>query len=362
MGTLSKARLMTVSAVISAACMLLGSCTDSRILKVEPSDPSIMYMGRILWSDSLPPTFTYPGTTAMLNFEGSSIAMAASPGSGQFMVEIDSLSPFKINFTPSDSLITLVDSLSAGPHSLRVTYAIEGYEKHPEFRGFTIGGADRKLLPAPERPALKLEFIGNSITCGYGTEAENGDVHYSYDTQNHTLSYAYRTARALDADFNIVARSGIGMYRSYGGPKEGTPEQRMPGEYDRTLIYDPSHYWNHANFRPDIICINLGTNDTSLNDYDINLFEEAYKKFLVHLRMFQPQAKIVLLTGPMLHGQALEDVKATLDRLAENDDNFYRFDMSEQTGDLGYGADYHPSAAQAARNADELTAFLKTLL
>lgn len=337
------------------------SCSGPKSLEVDPNDPDILYMGRILRTDSTAPTFTYPGTTAMLNFEGSSIAMAASPGSGQFMVEVDSLPPFKIDFTDSDSLITLADSLAAGPHSLRVTYAIEGYEKHPEFRGFVISGPDRKLLPAPERPELKIEFIGNSITCGYGTEADNGDIHFSYDTENHTLSYAYLTARALNADFNIVARSGIGMYRSYGGPREGTPEQRMPGEYDRTLIYDPAHYWDHRSFRPDIICINLGTNDTSLDNYDIGLFEQAYKKFLVHLHMLQPQARIVLLTGPMLHGKQLEDVKATLDRLTEGNDHIYRFDMSEQTGELGYGADYHPSRAQAAKNAAELTAFLENL-
>lgn len=346
---------------LTVVIILTASCSN-RGLEVDPYDPDILYMGRILFSDSMPPTFTYPGTTAMLNFEGSSIAMAASPGSGQFMVEVDSLPPFKINFTPSDSLLTLADSLPAGPHSLRVTYAIEGYEKHPEFRGFIIGGSDASLLPAPERPELKIEFIGNSITCGYGTEAESGDVRYSYDNQNHTLSYAYLTARALDADFNMVARSGIGMYRSYNGPREGTPAERMPGEYDRTLIYNPAHYWNHRSFEPDIICINLGTNDTSLGNYDITLFEAAYKKFLAHLRLLHPDAKIVLLTGPMLHGKALEDVRKTLDRLAESDQNFYRFDMSEQSGELGYGADHHPSRAQAAKNAGELTAYLRLLI
>lgn len=344
---------------LAVVIILTASC--SRGIEVDPYDPDILYMGRILRSDSMPPTFCYPGTTAMLNFEGSSIAMAASPGSGYFMVELDSLPPFKINFTTSDSLIILADSLAAGPHSLRVTYAIEGYDKHPQFRGFHIGGADAQLLPAPERPELKIEFIGNSITCGYGTEAENGDIRFSYDNQNHTLSYAYLTARALDTDFNIVARSGIGMYRSYNGPREGTPDERMPGEYDRTIIYNPSHYWNHRSFNPDIICINLGTNDTSLGNYDIALFEEAYKKFLAHLRLLHPDAKIVLLTGPMLHGKALDDVRKTLDRLAEADQNFYRFDMSEQTGELGYGADHHPSRAQAAKNAGELTAYLRLL-
>lgn len=357
---LSFSHKSVVAAVVAAVGVIFGSCSNE--LNVEPENPDILYMGRILWTDSLAPTFTYPGTTAMLNFEGEKIAMGASPGAGQFVVELDSLTPFKINFTDSDSLITLADSLAAGPHALRVTYAIEGYEKHPEFRGFVIAGDNRKLLPAPKRPELKIEFIGNSITCGYGTEADSGEVHFSYETQNHTLSYAYLTARALNADFNIVARSGIGVYRSYNGAREGTPEQRIPLEYDRTLIYNPSHLWAHSSFRPDIICFNLGTNDTSLDNYDISLFEEACKRFLAHLHLLQPQAKIVLLTGPMLHGKALEDVKDVFDRLAADADHLYRFDMSEQTGELGYGADYHPSKAQAAKNAAELTAYLKTII
>ena len=347
--------LIPVIALLAVPCLSFGQ------LHVDPNDADILYMGRILRNDSTAPTFTYPGTTTMLNFEGSSIALATSPSSGQFMVEIDSLAPFKINFTPSDSLITLADSLGKGAHSLRVTYAIEGYEKHPEFRGFVISGPGSKLLPAAERPKLRIEFIGNSITCGYGTEADSGDDHFSYDTENHTLSYAYLTARALDADFNVVARSGIGMYRSYDGPREGTPDNCIPGEYDRTLIYDPSHYWDHSSFRPHFICINLGTNDTSTDNYDITLFEKAYRQFLEHLHLLQPQAKIVLLTGPMLHGKPLEDVSAVLDRLAEGKDYIYRFDMSEQTGELGYGADYHPSRAQAVKNAAELTAFLKKI-
>lgn len=340
---------------------VFASCADRKV-DIDPNNPDILYMGRILRTDSTAPTFTYPGTTAMLNFSGTGIAMKSNPGAGQFMVEIDSLAPFKINFTDKDSIITLADSIAPGNHSLRVAYAIEGYEKHPEFRGFIINGPDAAILPAPERPALKMEFIGNSITCGYGTEADSAQVHFSYDTENHTLGYAYRTARALNADFNIVARSGIGMYRSYGGPLEGTPEQRMPGEYDRTLLYNPDHIWNHSSFHPDIICINLGTNDTSLDTYDISLFETAYNKFLVHLHMLHPDAKIVLLTGSMLHGKQLEDVKSALDRLAADRQWAYRFDMSEQTGELGYGADYHPSSAQAAKNSEELTAYLRTII
>lgn len=98
------------------------------------------------------------------------------------------------------------------------------------------------------------------------------------------------------------------------------------------------------------------------NNYDIYLYERHYRNFLNHLRQLHPNAKIVLLTGPMLNGNALTDVVQVLDKLAAEDDNTYRFDMSPQTGELGYGADYHPSAAQAERMVRELTPFLRTLI
>ena len=40
----------------------------------------------------------------------------------------------------------------------------------------------------------------------------------------------------------------------------------------------------------------------------------------------------------------------------------YRFDFSPQTGDLGYGTDWHPSLRQHQRMADELTPFLRQLM
>ncbi|MDE5813434.1 MAG: lipase, partial [Muribaculaceae bacterium] len=99
----------------------------------------------------------------------------------------------------------------------------------------------------------------------------------------------------------------------------------------------------------------------SLDNYDIALYEQRYRDFLSHLRDIHPKAKIVLLTGAMLQDQALADVKTVLDRLASEDSQVYRFDMSPQTGELGYGASWHPSARQAERMADELIPFLQEL-
>ena len=341
---------------IMAASILIG-CQTTKHNRISADNPDISYMGRIYWNEDGEGEFTYPGTTAMLRFKGTGIGMEVSPGSGKFMVEIDGKDPVAVNFTPSDSLLTLAENLKDTVHDVRVTYAIEGYELKPRFRGFMIDG---KLLPYGPRPELKIEFIGNSITCGYGIEDNVPEHDFSYDTENHTMTYAYKTARDLNADFNVVARSGIGIYRNYGGSREGDT-QTMPLEYDYTMLYNHDHQWDHSKFHPDIICINLGTNDTSLDNYDIDLYERHFRDFLAHLRELHPQAKIVLLTGAMLQDKALADVKTVLDRLADEDDMTYRFDMSPQTGELGFGASWHPSALQAEMMAEELIPFMRRL-
>ena len=76
------------------------------------------------------------------------------------------------------------------------------------------------------------------------------------------------------------------------------------------------------------------------------------------LRGYYPNAKIVLLTGSMLGGEELNIVKKAL----AGDKEIYRFDMTPQTGSLGYGADWHPSIAQHEQMAKELTAYLQSLM
>ncbi len=337
--------------------LLISGCGHKGVTNVPANNPDITYMGRIHWNEKGEGEFNYPGTTAMLRFKGTGIGMETSPGSGKFVVEVDDEKPVSVTFNQGDSIITLAENLPDTIHNVRITYAIEGFEFNPHFRSFQING---ELLPADAKSELKIEFIGNSITCGYGIEVDDPKIGFSYETENHTMSYAHKVARALNADVNVVARSGIGIYRNYGGPKEGE-EKTMPLEYDYTMIYNHDYEWDHKQFEPDIICINLGTNDTSENNYDISLYESHYRDFLHHLRDLHPNAKIVLLTGSMLQDNALTDVKAVLDKLAAEDEMTFRFDMSPHTGELGYGADYHPSASQAEKMAEELIPFLQKL-
>ncbi len=347
--------------VLMMLCILSwNSCGKGKDVEVRGDSKDILYMGRTHVTPEGYVAFNYPGVTAMLNFEGKRLDMLTSKGSGYYMVEVDGSMARKICVGENDSVACIADSLGDGAHTARITYAMEGFEKKPEIKGFMMPEGSR-ILPPPQRPELRIEFIGNSMTCGYGTEDPDGKGGFSYDTENHCLTYAYLTGRNLNADVSVVARSGIGMYRNYDGPREGDSLRTMPKEYAYTMLYDPEHPWDFSRFMLDIVCINLGTNDTSTDNYDISIYEREYDKFLTRLRELYPSAKIVLLTGSMLNGKPLEDVKGALDRLAQKHEGTYRFDMSPQTGELGYGADFHPSAAQHAKMAEELTDFLKSI-
>ncbi len=164
---------------------------------ISPTDPFIQYTGRI-----------FPGIQIVASFEGTSLRMIAKPRSGYFMAQIDQAEPFKVAFRGErDSVVTLATALTNGVHTVRLMYAIEGYEFFPEFWGFVLD-KDKKLVETPALPSRKIEFIGNSITCGYGNEGLKKEEGFDYATENHYYSYASITARNLEAQHWVVARSG----------------------------------------------------------------------------------------------------------------------------------------------------------
>ncbi len=362
------ANIRHLAAALSAASILIhGTEASAQGVIVPPSDANLSYTGRIVTTNPDGYRFSYPGTTLTAAFNAAGVKLHCKPGSGYFMVQVDDAEPFKVAFMGAkDSLVQVATALPTGRHTLRAMYCIEGYEFKPEFRGLVLD-AGGTMLPAPEKSERKIEFIGNSITCGYGSESTDPNEHFSFETENHYIGYAQVATRALDAQAQIVARSGIGVYRNFGGPKEGTPELNMPSQYEYTLYDDKSEKWDFGRFAPDVVCINLGTNDLSTQNYDIRRFKSAYKKFLMTVRGKNPKAKIVLLCGSMLNGKELEEARATLDEVAAEavkggDKEVYRFDFTPQDGKLKYGADWHPSLWQHEKMGAELTAYLRTLM
>ena len=362
--------LVSVSASAIVTVPLKGSV-------ISPTDQHIRYMGRISFTNPERPAWNYPGVQIIAAFEGTSLRMMAKPRSGYFMAQIDQAEPFKVAFRGErDSVVTLATALPDSRHTVRLMYVIEGYEFFPEFWGFVLDEG-RQLVEAPALSSRKIEFIGNSITCGYGNEGLNKFEHFDYATENHYYSYASITARNLEAQHWVVARSGIGAYRNYDGPKTGNPESCMPVQYEYTgyawkpeLRKEPTFLrekWDFSRYQPDVICINLGTNDLSTPNYDLKLLKQSYQKLLKMVRQHNPKSKIVFLTGTMLYNQELQTAIQMLNEIADEaqkagDKEVYRFDMPHIDGDVFLGNDWHPNVYQDEKMAGELTAYLRKLM
>jgi len=360
-------RILTITLCILAVLSANAATLPIKGTVVSPTDTNIQYVGRICFDNPQRPRFTFPGTQINARFTGTSLRLWCKPKSGYFMAQIDGGEPFKVAMTGErDSVVTLATALPQGDHTVRLMYIIEGYDLKPDFRGLVLD-ADARLLPPPSLPERTIEFVGNSITCGYGNEATQPSEHFEYATENHYYSYAQLTSRALGACAHVVARSGIGVYRSYGGPREGTPDNVMTTEYEYTNLYDRSERWDFSRFRPQVVCVNLGTNDLSTNNYDARRLQAAYKSFLAQVRSHNPQAKIVMLCGSMLGGKELDIARRALDAVVDEarrggDAAVYRYNFTPIDGTLGYGADWHPSLWQHQLMAAELTAYLRGLM
>lgn len=354
-----------IAITILTALLTVSAYAQTRI---KATNPNIEYIGRVSHKTPGCVKFSFPGVQIRAVFEGTSLSMIMKPGSGYYMVEVDNDAAVKVLSTKEDSLVTLATGLANGRHNVVITSCNEGHTLKPEFHGFILDSGC-SLPCKPQLPQRKIEFIGNSITCALGIEDFSADhKNANNSTQNAYYSFAHQTARHLNAQAVLVARSGIGIYRNTGGKRDGD-RNNMQACYDNVFYtFDANaEKWNFSRYVPDVVCINLGTNDTTNPAYDTTLLTAAFVKFVKRIRSNYPKAKIVLLTGTMRKGQRLADLKMSLANAvtqlnADGITDIYRFDFTPADGSLGYGSFMHPSLKQHTQMADDLTKFLREIM
>ncbi len=351
------------SVLTQAGCNCPASNCADKALVVPAGDPHVLVSGRADGLGTNCVTLGWSGARVRLHFTGSEVSILLDDERGEnwAVAWIDNVKGEKFRLNAPDGFYKLASGLSQGEHTVEVVRLTECDAGLTRFKGFVLSPGAKALAWGQEEPR-KIEIIGDSITCGYGIEADDPNLHFEYPTENFTLSYAGLTVRALGADYVIVSRSGIGMIRNFDGPREGS-EHAMPEVFPHLFYLRESPMWNPASFTPDVICINIGTNDFSTTGCNVDKYEAAYVAFAGKLLADDPKAKLVLLRGPMENGAALkaalERIMAALEKDAPG--RVTIFTMSAQ-GSRGYGADWHPSRAQAEVNAAELTGYLRDLM
>ena len=219
----------------------------------------------------------------------------------------------------------------------------------------------------------RVEFIGDSITCGFGNEGNPGDL-FTTETENPLKAYGALTAGKLDCDFTIVAWSGIGIISSWIPPEVEEPNEGMlvPMVYpyvDYGLFgkkgWIPNEKYDYERDNCDAIVVNLGTNDASYtrdNEIRKQAFFEAYQKFIRYLRLTHRKKAIICTSGAMT--DLLDhEIQAAVEALRkeEHDSLLYYMKFGKPDAEDGEGAVGHPSMIQHEKMAEQLSAWIKEM-
>ena len=342
--------------------------------KVSGDDARITYIGRTLVKDG-EVSFDWTGVYLKARFQGTYLEMKVSDtGNNYYNVWLDSpmdADPDKVIRTHgTDTTIVLFskEEIKARfgkdkkalkePHQVLLQKRTEGFQGITTFREFTSDGT---FLQADKPSDRVMEFIGDSYTCGYGTEASNKD-RFSPETENQNLTYACKAARYFGADQIIIAHSGMGVARNYNGNNK---DAFMPDLYLRTYDGVPEPAWNANDFapKPSITVIYLGTNDFSTGMQPAErVFVKNYITLLKEIKEYYGESHPILCVAPK-HDPIQETyIRKAIDSGGLSDVHFLALSYSvhDHTGDMG--ADGHPNGSGHTKLAYTVIPVISTIM
>lgn len=249
--------LAVASTSASAASLVKDARNQSITSSMKPLPVSVV--GRVRTEPLSPPMphgskafiHQWPGVYFEAAFRGDRVALAFDDTANEYRLTVDGSQPLTIA-QPGRAQFKIT-GLHAGLHHLRLEKVTESIDRIGAFDGFYVPADER---PAPVRQrARQIEFIGDSAMTGYGLRSSKlqctqEEIRLTSDTQR---AFPAIVAKRFDADYQVIAVSGRGLVRNYGG---STPGHAMLQAYPYTEI-DGSRVYADASWRPQIILISL---------------------------------------------------------------------------------------------------------
>jgi hypothetical protein len=286
--------------------ILLSSCSKTE-WQTFPADHSTLHWQGRIWEDNKNHKWLF-GSAAYLRFrfKGDSCkillrnhASANNYNYISFVIDDTHTQRIKIDFDSLEAL-TIMPEHSAPFHDVVLYKETEAKNGAVEIGGIEAAGLDTFQYA----PAHQIEFIGNSITAGMSSDlsipCDNGKW---YDQHNAYESYGPIVSRKLNCDFTIAAVSGLGIYRNWA-----TDSPVMKDVYE-SIMLDPdpsSPRYDYNSFSPEVIVMCIGANDLSDGDgvtprapFDSTRFITSYISFISNIHQYHPEAKLLLLNGPV---------------------------------------------------------------
>ncbi len=326
---------------------------------VLPDDPSIQYSGRVDLSNPKEARFDWPGVSMTVRFKGPSIGFLLEDGNNNFAVYADG-QPSTVWATEPDKDLYSLSGLSDGEHVVRVVKRTEALFGITLFKGLVLQPGSQLLRPPP-KPLRRIEFVGDSIVCGYGDEAATLKCDSLRPYENVDKAFGADAAMDLNAEAVFVAYSGKGVVRNYGDKNRRSPDP-FPPLYGRTLCHDPRSSWDFSQWVPDAVVVHLGNNDFSTEPHaDPQDYVKNYVRFLEAIHRDYPNAALYCMcpAGWPNHRPWVEKVVQKLNDAG--DPKVYLVDYPD-VPDSELGCNYHPNVLAQRGLADALVPVIRKTL
>lgn len=289
---------------------MLGIACHAQNIVLNAHDNHIHYMGRVIFHDE-DTELAWSCSSATVNFKGTGIKVTLKDehGDNYFNVIVDNKVTSVLHPDSTQKEYILAAGLTNTNHTVELYKRTEWAMGKTWIYQFALDKNSQILLQSPPKKH-KIEFFGNSISCGYADEDSTGKDRGTSQFENGYLSYAALTARHFDAEFYNTSRSGIGITVSWF-------PLIMPEMYNKAdptdLVYDQG-MWDFSKYTPDVVVINLFQNDAwivKLPDNDQfkarfgtkpptdDQLIKAYRNFVKSIRDVYPKARIVCILGSM---------------------------------------------------------------
>jgi GDSL-like Lipase/Acylhydrolase family/Carbohydrate esterase 2 N-terminal len=340
-----------ISRNILIAVLVVIACLSSIITtkavhaagnNILPTNPNINYVGRWDTSSSTVYTSYWPGAYFKTAFTGTTAKIKLAHAANIYVLIDNGKDTFYANATGTVNLTPT--PLAAGTHSLRVA----AYSEHDDiaFQGLVLDAAAKTV--ATPIPSQFIEFVGDSVTAG------------ATDTKHALSDYAWLIGEQLGVRHTQIAQGGICLTDKV---QCGSPNAiGMSRAYFKlqTVYFPNSPDWGFSSYRPNIVVINLGTNDEGYHVSDAT-FESTYITFLKNIHAKLPNTRIVVLRT--FRGNEAAPTLAAVQAIKAAGNNYVRY--IDTTGWLiasDYNAGPHPSDAGHVKVANKLGPILAQIL